>query len=183
LKFITENEDVRMIKEGKFEEVIEKRVGTIRSDFESKFTELNSTLTSEQQKAQKFEGLYQRKTLEDALRSAAVMSKVRPEAVEDVVKNGLDVFSLGEDLQSVEARDSKGKLRKTEDDKILTTNLWVEGLKKSKPHYWPQSESANFDNTDTSDDIEKAMNRAADSGNTTEYRRLKSLLAKARGGK
>ncbi len=120
-----------------------------------------------------YEGLYKTKMVEDALRDAAVEAKIRPEAITDVLLHGRNIFSLSED-GSIEARDAENKLRKTIDDKVLTTSNWIEGLKKSSPHYWPGSKGAGAEGGGGGgDDLAGAIQRAADSGNHTEYRRLR----------
>ncbi len=182
LRLVTENEDVRLIREGRLDEVIEKRVSTLRSDYEAKVGELSSTLEQERTGRAKYEEMFKSKMIEDTLRDAALAAKIRPEALPDVVMRGMRVFSLSEDNTTVEARDSRGKLLKNADEKILTPTLWIDGLKSTAPHFWPESESARFDSGGGDlDDLERAMNAAADRGDTKEYRRLRSKLSKGRG--
>lgn len=181
LKFITENEDVRMIKEGRLDEVIERRTSTLKSDYEAKIGELSSTLETERKKGQQYESLFKTKMVEDALRDAALAAKVRPTAVKDIVLRGMGVFALSEDNTTIEARDGRGKLLKTADEKILNPILWIEGLKTEAPHFWPDSESARFDsNSGDAEDLERKIRAAADKNDTKEYRRLRALQ---RGGR
>jgi len=184
LQLINENEDMQLIKNGKIDEVVERRLGTVRSDYEAKLAELGSTLENEKKTGGQYKNLFHNKMVEDTIRDAALVAKIRPEALHDVVMRGKQVFSLGEDNKTVEARDHAGKLIKIDDGtKILTPSLFIETLKKDAPHFWPQSESAKFDQAGATelDDIERAMNAAADRGDSKEYRRLRDKFLKAQG--
>lgn len=174
LDFLKNNTNAKLIKDGKVDELIEKETSAMRSDHEAALAEVNGNLDTETARGNLYEGLYKTKMVEDALRDAAVAAKIRPEAITDVLLHGRNIFSLAED-GSVEARDSEGKLRKTGDDKVLTTSNWIEGLKKASPHYWPGSEGAGAygGGEGGGDDLAASIQRAADSGNHAEYRRLR----------
>lgn len=175
MEFLENNKEAQMIKDGKTEELIEKKLSQVRSDHEAQLGEINQTLQSEVERANTYEGLYKTKMVEDSLREAATSAKVRPEAITDILLHGRNVFSLAED-GSVEARDKDGKLKKTVDDKVLTPFNWIEGLKKSSPHYWPDSVGAGARGGGQGDegDLTAALNKAAASGNMAEYRRLRA---------
>ena len=174
LNFLDGNEEAQMIKDGKINDVIEKRVSTLKSDHEAIMKDLSLKLSESEQVATLHKSLYQKKMIEDSLREAAIAAKVRPEALTDILLRGNSIFSLADD-GSVEARGKDGKLVKTEDDKVLTTSIWVENLKKSAPHYWPPSAGIDaHGESGTSTDIVAAMQRAASKGDMKEYRRLKS---------
>lgn len=174
LDFLDGNEEAQMIKDGKIEDVLEKRTSALKSDHEAVVAELTSKLTETSSEAELHKGLYQRKMIEDSLRESALRAKVRPEALTDILLRGGSVFSLADD-GSVEARTADGKLTKTEDDKVLTTSLWIETLKKTSPHYWPASQGLDAHGESTnSSDIDVAMQKAAQKGDNAEYRRLKA---------
>ncbi len=173
MDFLKNNDNAKLLKDGKVDELIEKETSTMRSDHEAAVLELNGNLNEQTTRGNLYEGLYKTKMVEDALRDAAVEAKIRPEAITDVLLHGRNIFSLSED-GSIEARDAENKLRKTIDDKVLTTSNWIEGLKKSSPHYWPGSKGAGAEGGGGGgDDLAGAIQRAADSGNHTEYRRLR----------
>lgn len=173
LEFLENNKDAQLIKDGKVEELIEKKTSALRSDHEAIVSELNSKLKEESERGNKYENLYRTKMVEDALREAAIAAKVRPEAITDVLLHGRNIFSLADD-GTVEARGEDGKLLKTADDKVLTTANWIESLKKTSPHYWPGSKGAGAEGGgDSGDDLATAIQRAADTGNHAEYRRLR----------
>jgi len=179
LDFLKNNKNAQLIKDGKVDELIEKETSTLRSDHETALGELNARLSELQRHGELYESLYKTKMVEDSLREAAIAAKIRPEAITDVLLHGRNIFALAED-GSVEARDTEGKLRKTADDKVLTTSNWIEGLKRTSPHYWPDSLGAGARGGGPGDegDLTIALNRAAASGNMTEYRRLRKKAGK-----
>ncbi len=174
LKFLEENEDARLIRDGKIDELLDRRTSQMRSDHEAKTKEISDELLKATQQGTLYEGLYKAKIVEDAIRAEAHKAKVRPEAIKDILLRGKSVFSLSEDGKTVESRDKNtGKLTKTADDKVLTTTNWLEGLKKESPHYWMQSNSANAYGNHNTGDRNEAMIRAANSGDMEAFRKLR----------
>lgn len=174
LYFLETNSEAQLIKEGKIDELLEKRTSTLRSDHEAMVKELTLKLDSEARGRESFEMMYKTKMIEDGLRDAAMKAKVRPEAIDDVILRGRREFALAED-GSIESRDGEGRLKKTLDDKILTPTNWIDGLKKSHPHYWPESQGAGLRGRFSSDpnDYTAALADAASKGDVTAFRKLR----------
>lgn len=180
LELMEKNEDIKLIKDGKIDELIDQKTSQMRSDHEATVGELRSTLQEQTEKATKFEHLFNTKTVDDALREVAIKSGVRSAAVTDILLRGRDIFSVAED-GSVEARGKDGKLLKTADEKILTATNWVESLKTGSPHYWPDSEGAGAGSGRGGaggSDIDSQMTAAAEAGNYDLYKSLKAKKAK-----
>ena len=179
LRLVNENAEIRMIREGKVDELIALKTDGIRSDYDAKIGELTGMLETERKTGSQYKTMFHTKMVEDTLRDAAMVAKIRPEAIPDVIMRGMNVFSLGDDNKTVEARDSHGKLIKIDEGtKILTPSLFIDQLKRTAPHFWPQSESAKFDTASGTEleELEAAMNAAADRGDSVEYRRLRNKL-------
>lgn len=173
MSFLENNKDAQLIKDGKVEELIQKKTSQLRSDHEAQLGELNANLKETSIRADTFENLYKTKMIDDGLREAAIAGKVRQEAIPDILLHGRQIFGLAED-GSLEARDAEGKLKKTLDDKVLTTTNWIEGLKKTAPHYWPPSvgTGATGGHMDPSD-LSAAMEAAIKRGDHEAYRKLR----------
>jgi DNA-directed RNA polymerase subunit F len=184
LNFLDNNDDAQMIKDGKIGELIDKRTSQMRSDHEAAILELSNNFEESKSTASQYKGLYESKMIDDAIREAAIGAKVRPEAITDILLRGRSVFSLNE-KGDVESRTKDGHLRKTIDDKILTTVNWIEGLKKDAPHYWPGSDGvgANGGHLGDMSDIDRAINQASASGNQAEFRRLRDKKKKMQANK
>jgi len=177
LQFLENNEEARLLKEGKFDELLSKKTSGLKTDFETQLNEVNAKLKISEEEGNLFKTKYKSKIVEDALREAAIVAGVRPEALTDVLYRGGGVFSLGED-GTVESRDEKGKLRIFEDDIILNPKNWVESLKKIAPHYWPDSEGLGAGGGGTQDDLTMQMASAASKGDMKTYRKLREKSKK-----
>jgi hypothetical protein len=178
LKLITENDEMRLLSEGKFDEVIEKRLSDSTAIHEAAISDLTEQNISAVTRADKYQSLFETKVIEDTIREAAIGAKVLPHALKDALLQAKAVFTIAED-GSVEARDAKGKLIKVDDDKILTPTLWVEMNKKSSPHWWPASEGGDLNPGEDYESIDAQMKRAASKGDTDLYRKLKIKKQKA----
>jgi len=179
LEFHEKNKDAEFLKDGTIDDLIEKKTSTLKSDHEAAMGELQGKFDTASGTGKLYQGLYEAKVIDDGIRAEAIKSGIRPEAVDDVLLRGRSVFSLDE-AKNIEARDSEGKLAKTSDDKVLTTKNWIDGLKETSPHYWPDSESAGaLGGTPGSDsDYTAKLAAAADRGDQKEYRRLRDLKNK-----
>jgi len=176
LEFHEKNKDAEFLKDGTIEDLIEKKTSTLKSDHEAVLTELNRKFEEASSKGTLYQNLYESKVIDDGIRAEAIKAGIRAEAIDDVLMRGRGVFSL-DDKKQIEARDSEGKLAKTKDDKVLTTKNWIEGLKETSPHYWPNSESAGALGGEggPDSDLTAKLKQAAESGNMVEYRRLRAL--------
>lgn len=174
LEFLETNAEAQMIKEGKINELIDRKTSQMKSDHEAALQELQSSLEETSTKAETFETLYKTKMIEDGLREAALKAKVRNEAIDDIILRGSREFSLAQD-GTIESRDADGKLKKTLDDKVLTPYNWIEGLKKTSPHYWPDSQGVGARGRFSTDpnDYNAALEDAATSGNIDQFRKLR----------
>jgi len=178
-EFYEKNKDAEFLKDGTVEELIEKKTSQLISDHETVVTELTTNLTEAKTHGQMYQELFESKTIDDGVREEAIKQGMLPTAVEDAVLRGRSVFSLDENKQ-IEARDSEGKLAVTEDKKVLTTKNWVEGLKITSPHYWPNSKGAGAfggGGGEDGDDMVK-LQAAADSGDAAAYRKLRDKKKK-----
>lgn len=183
LKLISENEEMQMIRDGKFDEVVQRRLSSKLTEFEEQTKELNTKLEMHEISSTKYKTMYADLIIDNNIRKAAAKAGVLPAAMEDVLNKGRNLFAVADDEKSVESRDHNGKLRKTEDEKILTPENWIDSLKRTSPHYWPASQSAGFDpgSGGNADDLEIRIQAAATSGNTKLFRELREQQKKMQG--
>jgi len=179
LKFLDENADAQLIKDGKIGELIEKRTSVMRSDHEAALKDLQAALSEASNESKIFKTKYQSKMIEDTIRAAALEAGVLPAAITDVLARGNRVFSLSEHGE-VEARDKNGNLLKNAKDMVVTPKNWVMDLKDSAIHYWPASEGAGaFSGSGNPDDIAEQLQALAIKGDMVGYRKLREkTLAK-----
>lgn len=174
LTFIQENEDAQLIKDGKIDELLEKRTSQMRIDHQTALDTLQEQLDAATNEGSVYKLQYEQKMIGDQLQDAAIKAGVRPEAIPDVMLRGRELYSLATD-NTIEARDAKGNLVKNEDGNVLTTSVWLEGLKKTSPHYWPSSEGsgASGGSGGSGGDISARLAAAAKSNDMVAYRRLR----------
>ena len=167
------------MKDGTVEELIEKKTSQLTSDFETQINELNTNLTSAKDHGSLYQGLFESKVIDDGIREEALKAGMLPTAIEDAVLRGRSIFSL-DDNKHIEARDSEGKLAVTEDKKVLTTKNWIEGLKETSPHYWPNSEGAGAQGgrAGAEGDFLAKLAAAASSGDADAYRKIRATKKK-----
>ncbi len=178
LKFINENEDAQLIKDGKVDELISKRTSVMRIEHENAVNELKTQLQEAATGASTFQNLYETKVMDDAMRLEAIKAGVRPEAVEDVLLRAKSIYTL--DASGVpEARDVNGNLRKNDKENVLTPSVWMEDLKTTSPHYWPSSEGVGAvgGNITNSADLTAKLADLAARGKMPEYRALRAKMA------
>jgi len=181
LKFFQESSEAQMIKDGRIDELIQIKTATFRADTEAAMKELQKKIGEASTTADVYKSQYEKKMVEDHLRGVALKAGVLPHAVSDILLRGGGVFSLGANGE-VESRDGDGKLRKTPDDMIMTSDKWIAGLKETSPHYWPASKGGGFSGAggmDT-DDIQTKLADLAAKGDMAGY---KALREKTRGKK
>lgn len=178
LRFIQENEDAQLIKEGKVDELVEKRTSNLRIEHEKQLNELKEQLEEVAGAKSKYETLYKTKIMDDAMREVAVKAGVRPEAITDVLMRSKEIFSLAED-GTLEARDENGKLLKNDKGNVITPVVWLEGLKETAPHYWPSSSGvgARGGNITNDADLTAKLAQYAKEGNMDAYRKLRAKMA------
>lgn len=172
------------IDSDKVDEYVQKESQRIRNDYEAKLqAELEKNKRSEEN-VNKYHTLYKNKIIEDVIIKTAINSGClnNSEVIRDIVRRGKDVFALDESERNLEARDATGKLIKTKNgEKILTPSEWLDELRDTCPHFFPQSHSTGASSMNSNlsrgqSDVRAKMEAAAQSKNFEEYRRLKKEL-------
>ncbi len=186
-KQMTGDEDAKLIAEGKVDEVVGKRTERMRTDYETRLNVANESTAEVQKASDGWKGRYAEERIGNALRGAAAEAGVIPEAMDDLIARGKSVFSVNSDGK-VEARNEAGELQMSKDGKsVLGPKEFVSDLKELAPHYWPGSRGAGAQGAVPGgggvDDLDAAMQAAAEKNDMTEYRRLKQKKAELKTGK
>jgi len=132
LQRFSNDEEAKLISEGKIDEVLTKRTDRMRGDFDTKLKAAN-------ERADKAEGISKRycdRVLGDSIRSAALKAGALPGATDDFIFRSKGMFTLGEDGEAV-AVDKDGNVMLGKDGKSPLSPLeWAESLKEVAPHLW-----------------------------------------------
>lgn len=179
LALIEGNEEVRLLAEGKIDDVLQRRMSAVTTQYEQDMEALKTKFESADMSSTKYSSMYKDVVLDTVLRRHAAEAGVVQTSMVDLLARGKNVFKLAEDEVTLESRDANGKLIKTDDDKVLTPQLWIESLKKTAPHFWPQSRSAGFNpGSGGADDLSAAIAQAAKDQNHGLFRELREKQRK-----
>lgn len=177
MKFLKENHEAQLIKDGKVDEVIEKKLSTVKSEFKQREDELTAKLREFESTATLYKRQFETKIIEDELRAAAIKEGVLVTALPDVLMRGNMVFTLGED-GTLEARDKNGNLQKNKDGIVITPGNWIAGLKEQAPHYWPSSVGGDLHGGGgNNSDVEEKLVMLAKKNDMVGYRKLRDQMA------
>ena len=176
LKQFEGDEDAKLVAEGKFKDVIDKKTQKIRLDYEAKVEELSKTAQQEAEDRSKYEQLYHKAEAEHALTEVAIKAGVEPVAIRNVLLDAQGLFKKNED-GVLESKDNDGNIR-TVDGKALTPELFVESLRESCPHYWPKSVSGGATGSSAKGTaaIQEQMSAAIKANDMKKYRELRKKL-------
>lgn len=169
------NEDAKLLAEGKFEDVFNKRYEKFRNDYESKIKDLSEETVKEKDARLAAEKRAQDTIIDINLRRAAELAGVLPSAIDDVVARGKNSFVAEED-GSVVQRDTQGNLV-TIDGKNATPDVWLKSLEEKAPHFWPSSQDGNLGGgtgPGNRNPVDEQLAKAAASGDIDSYRALRN---------
>ncbi|POA52124.1 MULTISPECIES: hypothetical protein [unclassified Pseudomonas] len=130
-----QDEETKLLTEGKVDEVFNRRTERLRGDYDKQL----KTVTARAEKAEAFAAKFQGKVLGDSVRGAALKAGALPEATDDIILRAKGVFTLNEEGEAV-AVDESGEIILGKDGKTPLTPLeWAESLRESAPHLWPRA--------------------------------------------
>ncbi|UBM23302.1 hypothetical protein K8374_12905 [Pseudomonas sp. p1(2021b)] len=133
-----QDEETRLIAEGKLDEVISRRTERLRTDLDKQVKAANERAD----KAEAFAAKYSDKVLADSIRAAAIKAGALPEAAEDIILRARGTFKLSEDGEPV-AFDRNGEVIYGKDGKSPLSPLeWAESLRETASHLWPRAQGA-----------------------------------------
>jgi hypothetical protein len=139
-KKLLENEELRLLAEGKTSEVIERRTATMRDDHAKQLKKVEDERDANARLASR----YKASTLANAIRKAAQDAGVEATAIDDVVLRASAAnWTVDDDGNAVQL-DAKGDPVLGKDAKTpFQPSEWVEALKEKAPHFWPKAAGGN----------------------------------------
>ena len=135
---VGQDEETKLIAEGKLDEVITRRTERLRGDYDGKL----AAEKARADKAEAFANQFRDKVLADSIRAAALKAGALPEASEDIILRARGSFSLNEHGEAI-AVGRDGEVIYGKDGKTPLSPLeWAESLRESAPHLWPRATGA-----------------------------------------
>lgn len=152
-KMLAENEEARLISEGKLQEVIDARTERMRTEYERRNQEMEQQLTGAKTFAEKFRG----RVLSDEVRAAAgKLGDVADSAAEDAAFRAQMLFEVNDEGQVV-PKESAGL---DANGKPLTVESWLASMRESAPHWFLRPQGAGAPGSGSSSASPKAWKDA-----------------------
>lgn len=166
-----ENEELKLLAEGKHDEVINRRIEREQAAWQSQMETLRGELEDRDTKLASANSQVRDLMIDTTVLTAFQAEGGLPTASDDIIYRATVFFDVEDGL--VVARDTAGELIRGKDGPI-TIKEWIVNLKTTAPHLFPGSQGAGGGSGGGSQtDTEVKMAAAASSGNMKEYRRLR----------
>jgi len=139
---INNDEETKLIAEGKIDEVIDKRVQALKNDYESKLEAATSKIGELEIGLGEKDSKVKTLIVDGHVRQAASKLSIVPSAIDDVIHRAKQKFAL-DDKDKPVARDSEGSLLIGKSGKDpLSVEEWLDSMKETAPHWFPGSSGA-----------------------------------------
>lgn len=133
LKRFENDEEAKLIADGKLDEVINKRTERLRGDVDKQLKEANSKV----EKAEIFANKFRARVLGDEIRSAAGKAGALSSAQEDLILRAKGIFQINDEGQAVAVDEDGNPVMGKDGRTPLSPAEWIESLKESAPHLFP----------------------------------------------
>jgi len=168
------DEDLKLIADGKHDELIEKKTERMRATHKSELETLTTSNAELLTTNEKLQGQIDRGLIQSNVRAAFDKSDCKVTAFDDLLLRAVNFFKV-EEGQLV-ARDGSGELIRGKDGAI-TPEEYIESLREKAPHWWGDSESGGLGGSNKKTggkDIDSQMAEAAEANDMDLYRKLRA---------
>lgn len=167
-KTIAENEEARLISEGKMDEVMEKRTARMRDEYERQ----KQSDASELEKARMFSDKFRGRVMSDEVRAAvSKLGNMAESAAEDAAYRAQMLFEVNDEGQVV----PKENAGLDAEGKPLTVQNWLASMQESAPHWFLRPQGTGAPGSGSSSASPKAWKDAS-----TKEEKLAFIRAKAK---
>lgn len=133
-KQMQENEEMRLLAEGKTEEVVARRVDLLKRDYEQQLQARDGKISEYENALKQKEENLRKLVVDGTIREAYVQMDFEPTALADTIRNARDVFIMDESGKVV-PRDENGNILFAKDGKsTLDAQSWLELQAERKPY-------------------------------------------------
>lgn len=171
------DEEAKLLAEGKTDEVIERRTERLKADHAKQLANLEAQLTERDKSLEGANGTVKQLKVEGGLRQAASELGLVPSAIPDALSRAMGVFKIGEDGSLVAEKDGStwyGKDGKTP----LTPAEWLSDMKEAAPHWFPAPSGGGAGGGNNRQGGAHTISRA-DARDVSKYRAAREAAAKA----
>lgn len=148
-KRLENDENGRLLNEGKHDEWFDRRVSSLRKDHENQIAEVSRREAEAAAKADGYLKSLRQKILETEVGSAATGSGIESSALIDVQLRAQREFTFDEERNTLVLRDQDGGLVFGKDGKSpKTVREWLDDQKDVSRHWWPSSKGGGANGSD-----------------------------------
>lgn len=134
---VANDEEAKLIAEGKIDQVIEKRTERLRADLDKRVTDANAAAQAANERANRFST----RVLDDQIRAAAATAGIHAHAVDDALLRGRSMFQLDENGRAVQLGDDGHPVLGKDGKTPFNPAEWLDSMKEAAPHWFPASAS------------------------------------------
>lgn len=135
------DEDMKLIKEGKHDQVFNKRTEKLRNEHQKQLEKLQADHKTQLDEAIKRTQLYEGRVLENELRQAAAEVGLHSPAIRDAVREGRSVFTLDDNGKAVQKREDGSIVIGKDGKSPFSPREWLESMRPEAPHWFPAAGS------------------------------------------
>lgn len=136
---IQNDEETRLLAEGKVDEVVSRRTELLKKDYEHQIQSLTSMIEEKDNVLHTKDEKLKELVIDGQIREAYTRGQYEPQALDDVIRLGRTVYAMDENGKAV-PRDSEGNLKFGKDGKSqMTPDEWLEELAETKKYLRPAS--------------------------------------------
>ena len=133
LKRFTDDDEAKLIANGKIDEVLTKRTERMKADYDKQLAAAQGAAEAASKRAQAFQG----RVLDDSIRAAAAKAGIHQHAIDDALFRGRAMFSLDEQGAAVAMGDDGRPVLGKDGKSPFSPLEWLEGMKEKAPHWFP----------------------------------------------
>ncbi|WP_420106877.1 hypothetical protein [Herbaspirillum huttiense] len=127
------DEEAKLIKDGKFDQVIERRTEKLRAESERQVQQALEKVAAADKRAKNFESL----VLDNHIRAAAATAGMHPQAIEDALFRGRSIFTLDAEGKAIQLGEDKHPVLGKDGKSPFTPAEWLDSMKATAPHWFP----------------------------------------------
>jgi len=128
LKNFADQEEAKLITEGKIDEVLAKRAERMKADYDKTLSKLQSDLDNKDARLAKFA----QRALSASVREVGAKLAIHPSAFDDALLRAQSAFDINDEGNAIAKDGVFGK-----DGKPLTLLEWFDSMKEIAPHWFP----------------------------------------------
>lgn len=173
------DEEARLIAEGKVGDVIEKRTNLMRESYQSQIADTQKLAQEWQNKYGELEQKFNYTRIDSALRDAALAANVVPSAIDDIITRGRKSFEIDANGNIISRDQFTGDIKIGADGKNpYAASDFLSDLKKTAPHFWPQSQGGGFSGANAGDFSTRMQGALNGPGGFEEFKKLRARMKK-----